>query len=153
MIPNTHYNLDQQIMHGFYFNKFSNGTYKGGTFCGFDITFGGDNAYFGILLRSIQNMTNHKITEGPCNVVRCILKEYNCDSIMNFTNGANLNITDNDQNFFLVYSPNILQKQIYAGPRIGLSNKYPEYVNRAYRFATDKDKLKKKKTLLVLALE
>jgi len=68
---------------------------------------------------------------------------------MNLTTGSNINIFQNDTNLRLCISTKLNQYQIYAGPRIGLSAKYPTYQFKPYRFAIKKAKLKKKKTTLV----
>ena len=148
----THCDPDQLLMHTFYFHKFKTGTYKAGTFKGMDLTFGdeGENAYFGILVRSIQNITTKQITEGPCNVVNKILSEYKCDSLMNFTAGNSLDLFENNHNFLLIPNANLEQLPIAVGPRIGLGPSYPEYRMRNYRFVTNKDKIKKQKSTLVL---
>lgn len=148
----THCHEDQLLRNTFYFHKFKTGTYKNGTFRGLDIVYGDvkTKSYFGILIRSIQKISNKKtnIIEGPCNVVNCILAEYDFDNIMDFTNGCNLNIFQNDRDFVLKPFENLPAKEIYVGPRIGLSNKYPSYQNRNYRFVINKDCIKKKKTSL-----
>jgi len=149
--PYTHCDPDQLLMHTFYFHKFGNGTYKAGTFKGMDLTFGNkkENAYFGILIRSIQNINTGVIIQGPCNTVNKILEEYHCDSILNFTNGKNLNIFDNDKKFILVPTSKLEKRQISHGPRIGLSAKYPEYHKRNYRFVTNKKNIIKNKSTLI----
>jgi hypothetical protein len=148
--PYTHGDPDQLLMHTFYFHKYKTGTYKSGTFKGMDLTFGSENehAYFGILVRSIQNIKTGQIIEGPCNTVNKILAEYKCDSIMEFTNGNNLNIFENDHDFILVPTENLEQLPIAIGPRIGLGVKYPEYRLKNYRFVTNKEKIKKNKKSL-----
>ena len=147
----THGDPDQLLMHTFYFHKHKTGTYKSGTFKGLDLTFGSahNKAYFGILIRSIQLISTGEIIEGPCNTVNRILQEYQMASIMDFTNGESLNILSNNRKFILKTSNKLAKKEIFAGPRIGLSNTYPTYQNKPYRFATDQDKLKKKKTSLI----
>ncbi|XWV25561.1 hypothetical protein QJ856_gp0193 [Tupanvirus deep ocean] len=149
--PYTHCDPDQLLMHTFYFHKFKTGTYKAGTFKGMDLTFGSekDNAYFGILVRCIQNIKTGDIIEGPCNVVNRILKEYKCNSIMEFTGGENMDIFENDKDFVLVPTDELENLQIAAGPRIGLGPQYPEFKLRRYRFVINKDKIKKGKTSLV----
>ena len=149
--PYTHGDVDQLKMHTFYFHKFKSGTYKAGTFKGMDLTFGdqNENAYFGILIRAIEETATNIIIEGPCNVVNKILNAYGCESIMDFTGGESLDIFGNDHNFVLVKSEALPQKEIFWGPRIGLSDKFPPYQNRYYRYVTDKNKIKKKKTTLV----
>lgn len=146
----THESEDQLLMHTFYFHKFKNGTYRGGTFKGMDLTFGDAeaNAYFGILIRAIENMTDDKVIEGPCNVVNKILDEYGCDSIVEFTDNDSMNIFKNDNNFLLVPCSELDVRPLYSGPRIGLSAKFPEYQMRNYRFVADKAKIKKKKNTL-----
>jgi hypothetical protein len=151
--PCTHGNPDQMLMHTFYFHKFiTTGTYKAGTFKGMDLTFGSksDKAYFGILIRSIQNMKTEQIIEGPCNVVNKILEEYNCDNIMDFTQGKNLNIFKNKKDFVLVPTDKLEVLDIACGPRIGLNEeKFPHHWNKNYRFVTNKDKIKKGKKSLI----
>lgn len=149
--PYTHCDPDQLLMHSFYFHKFKTGTYKAGTFKGLDLTFGDakTKSYFGILIRSIENMISNDITEGPCNVVNQILTEYKQPSIMDFTLGQNLNIFDNDNNFILITDDDLPQKELFYGPRIGLSAKYPEYQNKPYRFVADKLAIKKKRATLI----
>lgn len=151
--PYTHCDPDQLLMHTFYFHKFKTGTYKAGTFKGMDITFGDHNAnaYFGILIRTIENITTGEVIEGPCNVVNRILTEYEEPDLISFTNGQILNIFENDKNFILGISKNLNKREIFYGPRIGLSSKFMEYHKKLYRFVSNKDKIKKKKTTLVKA--
>jgi len=98
--------------------------------------------------RAIIDFETGEIIEGPCKVVNKILELYECDSIMNFTSGNNLNIFKNDKKFIL-QKTKLLEEEMYHGPRIGLSAKYPDYQNCNYRFVIHKEKIKKKKTSLV----
>lgn len=147
----THCNPDQLLMNTFYFHKYKTGTYKSGTYKGLDITFGSadENVYFGILIRSIQDMETDEIIDGPCNSVNRILREYDCSDVMEFTEGKNLDIFKNKRKFILVQTDDLDQEIVSMGPRIGLSEKYPDYQTRNYRFAIYKNRLKKKKTSLV----
>ena len=149
--PYVHSNEDQLLMDAFYFHRFKNGTYKNGNYRGLDLSFGDakTNSFFGILIRSIQDLKTLVITEGPCNVVNKFLAEYGYDSIMEFTNSENLDIFENDHDFILVPTNNLHKETIFYGPRIGLSNKYPAYQTRKYRFVIYKNKIKKQKTTLV----
>ena len=149
--PYTHDDPNQLLMHTFYFHKFKTGTYKSGTFKGMDLTFGNEeeSAYFGILIRAIKDMVSGTIIEGPCNVVNKILNIYNCDSIMDFTQGENLDIFENRTGLCLVLCEDLIQEEIFWGPRIGLSAKFPEYHKKYYRYVADKSKIKKQKTSLV----
>ena len=146
----THNDLDQLLNNCFYFHKFKTGTYKAGTFKGMDITFGNaeSKSYFGILVRAIIDLETNEIVEGPCKVVNKILELYGCDSIMDFTTGNNLNIFKNNHKFIL-QKVKLSAQEMYHGPRIGLSTKYPDYQNSNYRFVIHKEKIKKKKTSLI----
>lgn len=152
----VHKHKDQLEYEKFYFHKFHNGTYKSGTFKGLDITIGNanTNTYFGILIRSIQHIKSGEFIEGSCKCVNKILEQYNgvktVKELFNifFPNISQIDIY-NDM-LKLEYKPNELEKQnIYSGPRVGLSDKFPEYKNKPYRFAIMKCNIKKmKKTLL-----
>jgi len=148
----VHCDKDQLLLDTFYFHKHKTGTYKSGTFKGMDLTFGdaSANAYFGILIRSIYDVSNDLIIEGPCNVVNRILTEYALENIDSLTNRQNLNIYSNQQNFVLQITNDFEPERIYSGPRIGLSAKYPEFKDKAYRFVIFKDRIKKGKKQLVL---
>ncbi len=57
------------------------------------------------------------------------------------------------KNFHLKRKTNLgvdgVEEQIYKGPRIGLSDKYPEWKNVHYRFLIKKNYIKKGKSDLV----
>lgn len=148
----VHCDPDQLLKNTFYFHKFKTGTYKAGTFKGLDITLGDkdEDVYFGILIRAIQNLDTLEIIEGPCKSVNKILEEYEVDKIIDFTNKEIFDIFENRQNFVLLNEEDRLEIQkIASGPRIGLSDKYPEFKNRPYRFAIYKEKIKKQKRSLL----
>jgi len=140
---------EDQLKYGyFYFHKYKNGTYKNGTWKGMDITFGnGKDIYFGILIRSIYDIKNDTIVEGPCKVVNKILELYNVDTINNFTNNNMINIFKNDKNFILVKQKN--NNKIYMGTRIGLSDKNLYFKNKIYRFVIFNNKIKKNRKKLI----
>lgn len=149
--PYTHCLEDQQKLHTFYFHKFKNGTYKSGTFKGMDLVFGSkeDNAYFGILVRSVQDMQTGEIIQGPCNAVNRLLKECKKESIMDLTKGRSIHLFNN-KNLKLVESDDLEKIPMARGPRIGLSDKYPEYQNRNYRYVIHHQSIKKAKKSLQL---
>ncbi|AGF84924.1 hypothetical protein QJ854_gp858 [Moumouvirus goulette] len=149
--PYVHCDPDQLLDHTFYFHKFKTGTYKSGTFKGMDITLGSSkcDTYFGILVRSVQRIKTGEMVEGPCNTVNKILSKYNLENIKDLTDYENLDIFNNGHKFHLKFSKNLDKEKIFAGPRIGLSNKFPEWQNKAYRFAIRPHLIKKKKTSLI----
>lgn len=143
----THSHDEQQMYGTWYFHRHTNGTYKGGTFKGLDFTLGCRGSSFSVLIRSITDGTT--MIEGPCNVVNYILKTLGMTSIMNLTVGGVLDCFSPVSGFYLF--PFVTSKQpIYAGKRVGLSDKYPDYRDRMYRFLIFKDHIKKQKTGLQL---
>lgn len=150
----THMNRDQSKSGFFYFHKHKNGSYKGGTYKGMDITFGDEdsNVFFGILIRSIQNMETSEVIQGPCCVVNYILEKYSMESLLAFVNGGeNLSIYENCRGFVIEKCDDLQNEKIYKGPRIGLSDKYPEFQNKDYRFLIFYSKIKKGKKSLTPA--
>jgi hypothetical protein len=149
----THCHDDQTKKNTFYFHKFKNGTYKAGTFKGMDIILGNreENIHFGILIRTIQSLDTETklIVCGPCNVVNLILSLYKCHTIGEFTEYKSLNIYKNSKQFKLAKYKHDKEK-LYAGPRVGLSDKYPDYKNKNYRFVIRKSLVKKMKKSLKL---
>ena len=93
------------------------------------------NSWFGLVIQGYH--------------VNKILSIYKCDSIMDFTHGENLDIMENDMDFILVPSDDLDEEELYWGPRIGLSAKFPEYHMRNYRYVAGKNYIKKQKTKLV----
>jgi 3-methyladenine DNA glycosylase Mpg len=128
----VHGNPDQQKYNSWYFHKFSNGSYKSGTFKGLDIALGDEGTHCGILIRSIFDIEDPEMIEGPCKTVNKILSEYKCDSIQEFVGKETLKAITNKHDFVLK-DCKLIKKDIYKGPRIGLSDKYPEYQNKSYR--------------------
>jgi hypothetical protein len=138
---------DQKTNGKFYFHKFSNGTYKAGTFKGLDITYGDEKTYFGVLIRSILNLKTRELTEGSCNCVNELIGGITVKEFMSKFDGI---ISINNKDFGLIdYKLPI--KPLYHGPRIGLSDKYPEFRDRDYRYAIYIEHIvKKRKTFKLL---
>lgn len=147
----VHSNPDQLKLNKFYFHKFKNGTYKAGTFKGLDCTFGDTetNTYFGILLRAMINTETDQVIEGPCNLVNYILKQYDVESIADLTENKNLSIRSNSVDLIFTKTTDFELSDIWIAPRIGLSNKYPEYRSKPYRYVIFKHLIKKEKTKLI----
>jgi 3-methyladenine DNA glycosylase Mpg len=142
----VHADEEQKFSHKYYFHRFRNGSYKGGTFKGLDLVFGDEDTYFGILIRSILNLETDELVCGPCNVVNHVLKECGCDSIMELTGNKCLRIRKNKHG--LVLRSRVLdEEKMYCGPRIGLS-KGKKYWDSKYRYCVMKERMKKEKTKL-----
>lgn len=146
----VHANSEQKLKYKYYFHRFANGTYKGGTFKGLDIVLGDDgtDTYFGILIRAILNTETDILIEGPCNVVNHILNMYEYDRILDLTANESISIRKNDDNFILRSSTMFDSVQMYSGPRIGLSGT-KKYVDSPYRYCIFQNRIKKQKTKLI----
>jgi hypothetical protein len=161
-----HGHTDQTIKGSWYFHRFNTGTYKNGTFKGMDIVLGSkvenktarssndgsqsmSTIYGAILVRSIININTNTnvLIEGPCKTVDYILQQYKVDNISALTNNASLNILDNNKGLVLIDVENLPSESILHGPRIGLSDKYPDYRDRKYRFVIGSVKKEKKKLI------
>jgi 3-methyladenine DNA glycosylase Mpg len=144
----THCNDDQAKYGKFYFHKYGNGSYKGGTYKGMDITFGNENSHCGVLIRSIYNTDTKEFIEGPCRTVNKILEEYSIESINELTNNKLLSVLENEHDFCLK-NAKMKEEIIYKGKRVGLSDKYPNFRNLNYRYLVKKNKIKKQKADLI----
>lgn len=141
-----HKNSLQLEFNQFYPHQFKNGTYKVGTYKCMDIVFGdkNTNTYFGILIRSMLNIDTNEFFTGPCICVKEILSNFACIEWNQFFDKYTLNE-------FRLIGKNLNKEQIYVGPRVGLSEKYPEFKDRKYRYAIIINKIKKQKIFEQLA--
>ena len=136
----THCNDDQLNYGSWYFHKFGNGSYKGGTFKGLDITLGNSkNKYAGILIRSIYDIKNKKMICGPSNLVTELLKQHECTSAKDFMKDKDtlsvLNTAKSKNTYIYLQDMKKPKHDTrWSGPRIGLSDKYPEWKKVNYRF-------------------
>ncbi len=147
----THCSEEQQQHCKFYFHKHKNGSYKGGTYKGLDITMSHDGiVYLGCLIRSIENINTHEFIEGPCKSVDTFLHLHHCNDVNDFvkTKSLPLDIFEQKNGLYVVHN-DVRRDDIYFGPRIGLSNKYPEFKDKLYRCATNINKIKKQRKTFV----
>ena len=79
--PYTHRAEEQKYKNRFYFHKFSNGTFKSGTWKGLDICLGNGDSYFGALIRSITDIGTGRTIEGPCLTVNRILDHFGSGNV------------------------------------------------------------------------
>ena len=147
----THKSDRQKTWGNWYFHTFANGSFKGGTFKGLDLTLGNNkDVYFGILIRSIQDLKTREIIEGPCKCVNRILEIYGCEKVGDFIEKSTiLNVVNNKKGLVIRDYDKLINLPMYYGKRIGLSDKYPEYQDQRYRFLIFKEKIKKQKKDLV----
>lgn len=141
----THQHHEQMRWNRWYFHRVTTkpqSGYKGGTFKGLDLTLGYNGSYCGVLIRAIQPLvTGSPLVNGPCNTVNRILADCEVNSICELTDKfETFNVFECSQ---LKIEPLQLEhRTVYHGPRIGLSQKYPEFKDLRYRFASTNKKLK-----------
>lgn len=129
----THMNPMQLENGRFYLHKFGNGSLKNGTFKGLDICFGDKDrrVYFGVLIRSLNCVS------GPCKTVDYIIDNLDCESVHELDkNISGIGIWDSSALIHLKLREDRKDK-IYTGPRVGLSDKYPDYRDRKYRYVSE----------------
>eukprot|EP00826_Nyctotherus_ovalis_P027225 TRINITY_DN2124_c0_g1_i1.p1 TRINITY_DN2124_c0_g1~~TRINITY_DN2124_c0_g1_i1.p1 ORF type:complete len:207 (-),score=37.13 TRINITY_DN2124_c0_g1_i1:52-672(-) len=155
----THSDVDQKRASCWYFHKIGK-TYRGGTYKGLDISIGGKNHFGGILIRSLFDKATGAVTEGSClcvdYIIRLVKSKYpDVDSIQGIVSHPKYNEKVLDKNG-LIHIEKIDGKETkykyYKGPRVGLGPKYPEYLNKLYRYVVLPAKVKKGKNTLVKAL-
>lgn len=134
----THKHPEQLSQGTFYFHRAGlkkDANFKGGTYKGVDICFGQEDIYCGILIRSIMTADGKLIT-GPCKVVEYILTCYDADSIADLVGEEEcLSFLENKHDLLLTETKS-RKNTLYSGPRIGLSDKYPDWRDKQYRFTS-----------------
>jgi 3-methyladenine DNA glycosylase Mpg len=150
----THQDDHQKTSGKWYFHRTKSGNYKGGTYKGVDLTLGNEDTYFGVLIRSICSVEGETFIEGPCRCVNTILDLNDCKNVGDYMEDR----TDppsarSTKNFHIKRCRGLEKYDIYSGPRIGLSNKYPDFKGKPYRYVIQKDSVKKQKKTLELLFE
>jgi hypothetical protein len=162
----NHCDLMQLKANQFYPHRFKTGTFKKGTYKCLDFTFGGSSTdasgddvssssssssnssvnskdvYGSALIRSIEDMETGQCYTGPCNCVKALLSLYECSEWDELIEKG----YDIQNEFSMLPSVELEQRDLYCGKRVGLNTtKYPSFVAREYRFATNLPQIKKQK--------
>ena len=147
----THCDDLQQEYGKLYFHRFRNGVYKSGTYKCMDLTLGDRDSgtYLGILIRSIRELSNGTMYNGPCKSVDRLLREFDCESVKDLEKKEQFPIDMVRNKKVRLVSAKLNPEPIYIGPRIGLSDKYPEFHKKLYRYVIMINDVKKEKTKLV----
>jgi hypothetical protein len=142
----THCDELQLEYNKFYFHRFRNKTFKCGTYKCMDITYGNKETktYFGILIRSVKNIDTNEFFTGPCICVNEFLGQYDCKEFKEFVDKYDVNVE------FNLIEQKITEEKIFIGPRVGLGEKYPEFKEKKYRYATNIKFIKKQKVFELL---
>lgn len=140
--PYVHRDCRQRLIAQWYFHRYTN-SLKMGNRKGLDITFGNNINYGGIIIRAIQKINNEgkcEPIEGPCNVVKCILRinEENEEKYKGFVEEIEkYDIFENNK--IKLYFNNVDNKKYYKAPRVGLNparNKpeWKKFIMKNYRY-------------------
>lgn len=101
-----------------------------------------------------MDVESGEFIEGPCRCVNKVLEQFGVKTVSEmFENRINKTeqISLSDTDLMITEKNDLLQKEIFVGRRIGLSDKYPSFKDKLYRFVIYENKIKKeKKTLLRL---
>ncbi len=154
--PFTHNDELQKTSGQWYFHRQNGGKYKGGTFKGLDLTCGNNQDYGGFLIRSIMNITDSNLIEGPCLVVDYILQQGQCPNIADFVQKYGID-GQNNQALYYISDQNLNIERIYRGPRVGLTLKNPSsdklrYIMAPLRFLIFPHRIKKYIATIVIEL-
>jgi len=144
----AHGSPEQHLFEGVYLHRFGNGTFRGGTFKGMDLTLGNSNQRLGILVRGLISSDDQHI-DGPCLAVNRILTHYGVADVESYVKrcvaDAGCNREEAVQRFVSTgFLENGREIQLIKGERIGLSNKYPAYRHLPYRYGIKGLRYKKK---------
>lgn len=145
-----------------YFHR-TGGEYRGGTYKGVDIAFGTEDAPAGILVRGIERIDTATLVDGPCLVVDHLLALNGAPSIQALVSRFDIGLQAPGGDpakspLCMTLRPDRLGKTIYHSPRVGLTLKRADtvdrrrFVGRDYRALTEPALIKKGKPHLAVAL-
>lgn len=140
----VHCNDDQLENGKIYFHKMKN-SYKSGTFKGMDIALSNGKSYFGVLIRALYDLENKIMINGPSKSVDKVLEILGFHNVLSLMESRNFKLIDINSNDDIEIKDHVydVTEKIYCGTRIGLSDKYPEYKIKEYRFVIMKKLVKK----------
>jgi hypothetical protein len=140
-----------------YFHR-TRGVYRGGSFKGFDLTFGDGTAFGGVLIRGLE-APDGRLIDGPSLCVDHLL------TLTGHKTVAALDAAVGERPVWESDGPVVLgaepeeDRQLFRTGRVGLSLKrmgkasaMPRYLMRPYRYLTEPRRVSKGKPYLVLAL-
>lgn len=158
--PDTFAHRDplQETRGRWYFHR-TNGVYRGGSFKGFDLTFGEPGAHGGILIRSLEK-PDGELVDGPSLSVDHLLALTKCSAVSVLDGRiAGRSVWDSTNPLHLQEHTWETVRTLLATARVGLTLKKagskPEprrYVVQRYRFLSEPRRLSKGKLHSILAL-
>jgi hypothetical protein len=137
----------------------SHGAYRGGTFKGFDLTFGNGTACGGILIRSLVK-PDGTVISGPSLCVDQVLRALGVRTVAELDRAVAGHVAwDTDNPLSLRQAGSVERRQDLCTPRVGLSlrrarqfGEMTRYLMRPYRFLSEPRLVRKGKRQMVLAM-
>jgi 3-methyladenine DNA glycosylase Mpg len=154
----THRDPIQKGTGQWYFHR-TNGVYRGGSFKGFDLTFGSKEVYGGILIRGIEEENGEQI-DGPSLSVDHLLKSTEALDVATLDEAIAGRVAwDPDNPLSLEWAETMTSRTILRTARVGLSLKKQKksdtptrFILKRYRFLSEPKKISKGKAHMILAL-
>ncbi|MEO1273133.1 MAG: hypothetical protein AAFX99_34030 [Myxococcota bacterium] len=156
--PFAHSDPMQQSCARWYFHR-DEGTYRGGSFKGLDISFGPEGMFGGILIRTIAALDDGTIINGCSLSVDHMLATTGTSTVAELDGIVDgRSVVQTDSPLHLVADDTLDSTQVWATGRVGLTLKrmyanptMPEFIMKPYRFLIDPT-IKKGKVHTVIAL-
>lgn len=141
-----------------YFHRTA-GVYRGGSFKGFDLTFGGASAFGGVLIRGLEQ-EGGALIDGPSLCVDHLLATTGAADVATLDEGLEGRPAwDRDNLLYLEWLPELADRPLLRTARVGLSLKRlrqselpPRYILRRYRYLSEPKRISKGKQHMALAL-
>jgi 3-methyladenine DNA glycosylase Mpg len=154
----THRDPIQKSTARWYFHR-TNGVYRGGSFKGFDLTFGGSSAFGGVLIRGIEQ-ENGPLVDGPSLSVDHLLRSTELPDVASLDEAIEGRPAwDQDNPLSLVWLNELADRPILKTARVGLSLKRlrkadapTRYILKPYRYLSESKRIAKGKLHMALAL-
>lgn len=154
--PFAHCHEVQRNFGDWYFHRVGSG-YRNGSFKGLDFTIGGDGAFGGVLIRSLET-DDGTIVCGPSLCVDHLIRSSDCDSVKSLdAKVGKLPVDDPSSPLRLERdAPPTTKRDVYRSARVGLStaslaqDSQPEqFIDLLYRFLTKPREIKKGRAQLI----
>jgi 3-methyladenine DNA glycosylase Mpg len=154
----THRDPIQKETGQWYFHRTA-GVYRGGSFKGHDLTFGGPGAFGGVLIRGIEQ-DDGPLIDGPSLCVDHLLARTEAPTVATLDEAIEGRpCWDADNPMRLIWLEEMKELPIVKTARVGLSLKKlkksespPRFITRPYRYLSEPRRISKGKQHMVLAL-
>jgi hypothetical protein len=156
--PFTHRDPIQKECGRWYFHR-TRGVYRGGSFKGFDLTFGGREAFGGVLIRGLE-APDGTLIDGPSLCVDHLLARTEAADVATLDEAIAERVAWDEENpLQLEWKDTPEERPLLRSSRVGLSLKRskkspepPRYIMRRYRYLSEPRRISKGKLHMVLAL-